>query len=369
MTHIKKRFFEYLFWAQKHPLLFVLYLCLFGGLIILIAWAINPNHAPTWTGFGEYQNPNGNLEREKTLWDWMNLLIVPMALATGVYLLNWAERTSEKQIAKERILESTLQDYLDRMTELLLKESLRVSENNDEARSIARSRTLTALRILDSSRKGILLRFLHESGLINRKPIVKLKGADMSEIDLKKANLSDSNISRSIITSGNMEQARLIETDFSYCKIEKASFLRATLLGANLTLTNGDGTNFSRSTLANANFDSASLKKALFVSTHGVKANFQSAQLQHADFANANLREANFNRANLESANLENADLTGANLCGANLKNANLKGAILDNVDFSFANLEKAKLKLNQLEKVKSLSVAIMMNGKMYQGE
>lgn len=369
MSNLTSRLSQNLSWVKKHPLLFIIFACLFLGLILIVLWATNPSHSPTWTGFGSFQDPGGNWEREKTLWDWMNLLIVPMALAVGAYILNRAERASEQQIARDRMLESALQDYLDKMTELLLKENLRDSQNDDEARSIARSRTLTALRILDNSRKGVLLRFLHESGLISQKPVIKLKGADLTDIDLKKANLSDANISRSTITSGNLEQARLIEADFSYCRIEKALFVRSSLLGANLTLTKGDGANFTRSTLANANFDSSSLKKASFVSAHGIKANFQSAQLQQANFSNANLKEANFNRANLENANLENANLTNANLCGVNLKNANLKGTILDGANLSFANLEKAKVKPSQLEKVSSLSVTIMMSGKLYQGE
>lgn len=369
MSQIKKNLSEYLSQIQKHLFLIMVFLCLSIGICLIIAWAINPNQAPSWTGFGKFQNANGDFEREKTLWDWMNLLIVPMALAIGAFLLNRAERFNEYQIAKERILENTLQDYLDKMTELLLKENLRESENNDESQSIARSRTLTALRILDQSRKGVLLKFIYESRLISQIPVIKLKGADLSEADLKKANLSDGNISRSTLISANLEQARLIQTDFSYCKIEKANFTRSSLMGANFNLANCDNAIFTRATIANTNFDSASMKKAVFLSVYGIKANFQSAQLQHANFTNANLREANLDRANLKYANFENADLTGASLCGANLQHANLKGAILDNADLSFANLENAKIKSTQLKKVISLSVAVMMDGNLFQGE
>ena len=365
MPSSKKLLPTYINWMRKHPVSIVAYLLTLVILLTFLMWAFNPNQAPNWTGFGKYQNSNGYLEREKTLWDWMNLLIVPMALGIGAYLLNRSERATEKQIANERILENTLQDYLDKMTELLLKENLRESEYNDEARSIARSRTLTALRILDNSRKGILLKFLHELGLISRNPIIKLKGADLSGVNLRKANLSGANIKASTIKGGNMEQTRLIEANLRYCEIEKSIFSRASLLGADLSLVQGDGTNFIRSTLENVNFDSASLKKSLFTSAHGVKANFQSAQLQQSNFESSNLQFANFNRANLENASFENTNLTGATFRGANLQNTNFKGAILDDVDFSFANLKRAKLKSTQLEKVKSLSVAIMMNGKL----
>ena len=99
---------------KKVSLLIFFCVTLITGAIIF--WAIFPNQSPAWTGFGEYQSQNGVIERSKTLWDWMNLLIVPLALAIGVYILNKAEKNNEQQIAKERLLESTLQDYLDRMT-------------------------------------------------------------------------------------------------------------------------------------------------------------------------------------------------------------------------------------------------------------
>lgn len=352
----------------KNRIIILAYLCLLVGIIILVIWAMYPNQAPVWTGLGQYQHPDGTIDREKTLWDWMNLLIVPFALAIGVFLLNRAETNKEYLIAKERMYENTLQDYLDKMTELLLKEKLRDSENNDEARSIARSRTLTALRILDYSRKGLLLKFIHESGLIRQTPIIILRGADLSGADFKQANLSEASVRSATLTCANFENARLPQTDFSYSNIDNANFSFSSLIGANFYLTKCNNARFFRATLANTNFDSSSMKHTKFQNIYGVNINFQSAQLQNANFKNANLREANLNRANLEYANFENADLTNARLCGANLQHANLKGAILENADLSFANLKMAKISSTQLEESYSLSVTTMVDGRLYQG-
>lgn len=126
----------------------------------------------------------------KTLWDWMELLIIPLVLAIGAFYLNRSERAVERQtsedraklereIATDRQQEAALQAYLDRMAELLLKEKLRNSEN-DEVQNVARIRTLTVLRGLDAKRKGLVVRFLHEAKLINKqKPIVNLEGSDL----------------------------------------------------------------------------------------------------------------------------------------------------------------------------------------------
>ena len=74
---------------------------------------------------------------------------------------------NEREIATDRLLESTLQTYLDRMTELLLYRNLRTSEPDAEVRDVARVWTFTILRRLDEKRKGIVLDFLHRAGLIS----------------------------------------------------------------------------------------------------------------------------------------------------------------------------------------------------------
>src|SRR5438270_5988372 len=74
----------------------------------------------------------------KTLWDWLQLLIVPLALALVALVFQLTNTRTERrfaqqryeqdqQIALDRQHEALLQAYLDRISELLLKESLRTS--------------------------------------------------------------------------------------------------------------------------------------------------------------------------------------------------------------------------------------------------
>ena len=71
----------------------------------------------------------------KTLWDWMELLVIPLVLAIGAFYLERSERAVdrktaddraklERELATDRQQEAALQAYLDRMAELLLKENL-----------------------------------------------------------------------------------------------------------------------------------------------------------------------------------------------------------------------------------------------------
>src|ERR1700693_5191907 len=103
--------------------------------------------------------------RGKTLWDWLQLLIIPAVLAIGGYLFNYStsrnERNAadrhnqtEREIAQDNQREATLQEYINKMSELLLERKLRESREDAEVRIIARVRTLTALRGLDAIRKA-----------------------------------------------------------------------------------------------------------------------------------------------------------------------------------------------------------------------
>jgi uncharacterized membrane protein len=100
----------------------------------------------------------------KTLWDWLQLLIIPAVLAVGGYLFTFtisrnerkaADRhnQTEREIAQDNQREAALQEYIDKLSELLLEKRLRESGTEDEVRKIARVRTLTVLPRLDGSRQ------------------------------------------------------------------------------------------------------------------------------------------------------------------------------------------------------------------------
>ena len=269
------------------------------ALVIAVAgliWAILKGYSEPWTGFADFTKPTSDFVRGKTLWDWMQLLVIPIMLAIGAFLLNRSERKNESQraeersrlereIATDRQQESALQTYLDRMADLLLKEKLRVSENA-EVGDVARIRTLTVLRGLDEKRKGIVLLFLYESGLIiEAKSIIRLRGADLTKADLRGANLGGADLINAYLTEAGLEGA-----DLRGAKLIVADLREAKLFGADL----------------------------------------READLTEADLTRANLTEANLFYANLISANLSGANLTRAKVSNFELQKAgSLENAIM----------------------------------------
>jgi uncharacterized protein YjbI with pentapeptide repeats len=226
---------------------------------------------------------------QKTLWDWLQLLIVPAMLALGGFLFNNIQHNSEQRraetdsaIAENHQREAALQTYLDKMTDLLLEHNLGTPEAKEEVKIVARSRTLTTLRTLDPTRKGLLVSFLHEPGLIKRgEPIVSLQKADLRGADLRGADLRG---------------ADLLEADLTRALLDRADLTRALLIRADLT-----------------------------------RADLTGADLRGADLRAARLFEADLRGADLRGADLCGADLSGANLSGANLLDADLRAAKYNN--------------------------------------
>jgi hypothetical protein len=222
-----------------------------------------------WTGFGEADLPNPEnreVRPEKTVWDWMQLLIVPVVLAiiTVVFTLYQEGRQSRieqqraqnaLQVAEERAQAAELQDYLDQMGSLLLNKDrpLRQSKEEDEVRTLARARTLTILERMNPSRKRQVIQFLYEADLIRgvegSQPIISLREVNLSDANLFQVKLSDAFLSRA-----NLEKAALWQSDLSGAHLSGANLTNADLRGAYL-----GGAGLSDANLSNANLNDAQM--------------------------------------------------------------------------------------------------------------
>jgi hypothetical protein len=258
-------------YATGFAVLLVLVLILFIFLAYRFGW--------DWTGFSSGTNQitikstsNGNYTATisqplKSLWDWLNLLgvlAIPAVVGLGAAWYTAQQGKVSERENKDNQREKALQDYIDKMSELLLNQHLgellpdgkaaqkyRQQQNGnikDELKpeyeavlKIARVRTLTVLPRLDAKRKRSVLLFLHESGLINRyKTIVYLWGADLSGADLSHTNLLEANLTgtnlRAVDLSGTkMRSVILYKADLSGAKINSSQLEQvADLAGATM---------------------------------------------------------------------------------------------------------------------------------------
>jgi uncharacterized protein YjbI with pentapeptide repeats len=201
-----------------------------------------------WTGFSN-----------KTLWDWLRLLGALALLIAVVFLviayshdLQMAreQHLSDLQLATDQHEQTTLETYLDSMSDLLLHEKLGESKPGDAVRALARAQTLTALRELNPDRKRILLGFLYEANLISvSNGIVDLSFADLSHANLSGANLDEANLRYANLSGANLSFANLHDADLGSTSLAKAMLSNAFLIGAYLGRADLSAANLDRATV------------------------------------------------------------------------------------------------------------------------
>lgn len=175
----------------------------------------------------------------KTMWDWLDMLVVPIS---GVWLAGLfalakarADRRSDaaRALAEERTQVETLSAYLECMQELITGQHLPSSAANGPGKAMARARTFAALRILNGTRKGILLRFLHEAGVLNgAAPHMELGLADLTDVDLVGAELQNVNLEGANLRGGDLNGANLRGARLQGCLLNDADLGFADLTDA-----------------------------------------------------------------------------------------------------------------------------------------
>jgi hypothetical protein len=180
----------------------------------------------------------------KTLWDWLQLLIVPIMLAGGGYLFGAWQHDADQQQALDQQQAAILQTYIDNIQDLLLNHDLLKSKPDDDVATLARARTLTALQGLDRVRKARSLIFLYEAKLIGYvdtygnayKPIIRLGYASLREADLRSASLSGADLTDVDLSYADLSWATLADTNLDITRLSHANLFGTYLFGArNLT--------------------------------------------------------------------------------------------------------------------------------------
>ena len=225
---------------------------------------------PDWLGF-----------RGKTLWDWLQLLIVPTILIAITFAWSATQTRSDnkredRRIAADRVAaeevrrDATLQSYLDQLSGLMLDKKLLSSSFNDPVRAVARTVTLTALRRLDGERRAAVVQFLNEAHLLNThdadvsptSPVVLLQGADLRGADLRRAELSGAELSGVDLTGADLRGADLNEANLVFSHLRHAQLSRTHLDTTDLTGADLTGADLSFAYLAHTDLAGARLKDA-----------------------------------------------------------------------------------------------------------
>jgi len=331
---------------------------------------------PRWTGF-----------RGTTVRDWLQLLIVPVALVVIGFVFTMQQDVRQQALearqraeeAQQRAQEAesqtqyaALQAYLDQMSQLIFEKGLLGSKEGDTVFTLAQARTTAGISQFDGEQNQVVTRFLSDSGLLREPPL--LAKADLQDAKLSNAVLQGADLAGTQLNRANLAEAVLISADFSATEkvgqdinhiladLTRADLRKAVLQEADLAHCTLDEANLTNATLQLADLSNASLQHA----------NLSHAALQNADLSSAestaDLQDAPLWFLKKEATNLTDANLSHAALQDADLSNAYLSGADLTDANLTDADLIEAKgWTMEQLTAARSLEGATMPNGQKYE--
>lgn len=172
--------------------------------------------------------------KDKKLWDWLELLIVPALLTFLSFFITFNVNKRQQEIENQRYQQSVMREYLKDMTELSTQISSpsKSIKNPKPLISVASARTLTALNELDKERKRELMEFLSNSGLLQQISLrrANLEGTDLSFLWLKDADMQNSNLKntkfyKANIGGANLRYAAMNDADFREAVYDKCTLV------------------------------------------------------------------------------------------------------------------------------------------------
>jgi hypothetical protein len=221
------------------------------GLALTVLTVLAYRRRWRWAGFAEIRRDttdDAEVQPAKTLWDWLQLLVIPLALAALAFLLNSAQSSREQRredertarqraIAADAAREEVLRGYLAQMSGLMLDRRLLRSQPGADVRAVARTITLTTVRRLDGERRGSVVQFLSEARLLHpRDPRVALHAANLRSADLRGAFLPSAGLNGADLRRADLRAAVLWGADLGRADLRGADLRRTRLRAAGLRL-------------------------------------------------------------------------------------------------------------------------------------
>lgn len=225
------------------------------------------------------------------------------------------QRKHEFDIQIQQYRNTLLVEYIKEIGQMLEHNQGSLTNNTITA-TLARVKTLTILRQLDTYGKIQIIQFLYEAGQLN---------ANNKPLDLSTADLNNMNMNNSI---SELPMHRLC--------LAGAYLRHSSFAGRDLT-----SANFHGAYLNEVNFGHAILKNVNFSYTILTKASFLRSNLVNSDFSHANIIEADLTQAMIDHANFShsNGDLLKCNKCTGihtNFIHVNFPNATFTVSDYSY---------------------------------
>lgn len=333
--------------ARNNPVAALLAI-VFGLIIVFFAWQVIFKFESWFVKVLGFNQP---------LWAWMDLLIVPVALAVAAYIFSKLQKENEQRVAERREEENRLRDdekqsrdayqkFVDSMENYFLNNESQLFQETHPIRLMAQAKTKHALSISNKAWRPLFFQFLLDSGLttaINGENkigvgilqkadlcLINLDDADLSNADLQQVNLKCSRLRKTILSGVDLSDAKLINAQLQDVNLVGSTLLRAKMEGARLY-----NCDLRNTQLLDSNLSRARIKRCRF----GTEKDYEYSDLSGVVFEYAVLWNVLFHHANLRQAQFKDSRLRGVTFRLADLNNVDFNGSKLVDVDFTGADI------------------------------
>jgi uncharacterized protein YjbI with pentapeptide repeats len=308
-----------------------------------------------WTGFNSYYDIEGNFHLKKFLWDWLEIMLVPIFIASiGLFYTNFS--TNQENLRSEhKIQNEMISKYIN-----TLYEYFKLKNQTQELTAFIRGQTLNILQELEGFQKANIVQILYELKLIklssNRKAF--LEYANFENLIISQKNLAGINLRKTSINCSHISNAIFSSSDFSFStfinsNLKNNKFIECIFEFVNFYYSTSENNDFSYSNLENCSLSNVKFSDSIFNN-----ANLRSSSLDHSVFKNICFRNSILKYADLSCSRFINCDFSNADLTSANLTKTKLYNSNLANVKLDYATLNKTNLSEQQWSSIfSSLSV------------
>lgn len=232
----------------------------------------------------------------KSLWDWLELLVVPASLAFLFWTLENREDKVSREISIDQFRENLLNEYFNTMGRLENQGYFNLTQADENSgikpqpsENIGWFRTVSITQHLDPKRKRLVLEFLYYSNLLFHHGYhINLLGSNFSNGDYERIFLNSTNLCEVNFENSNFYKAHLDNALFRASNLKNTDFRQSTLIGAD----------FSGADLSGAKFDDAFIPNTNFSNL---------TDLTNVSFNNASIQRCNFFNSLLDENQLKNA--------------------------------------------------------------
>jgi hypothetical protein len=271
--------------------------------------------------YGYVEKPGWIGSSGKQFWDYLDLLIVPAALALGVYWLNRSQgerehqaevrqRERELEIENQRAQDATLQTYIDKIGQLV--ERYRASVSAVEAAKLEYHESVDDYNLFKDvpvNAKGMLEDPRGTGWSVNQ-------NLPKNEMQKSKSNYIDAATRcENMLTEIRAHTLAVLE------RIEDRP------QGSDEPKVYKRRKRAVMSVLAEAGFLNLGSPRPNFIEGANLTYTDLKSIVEEANFADANLKSMNLSHKNLQKVRLTGADLSDSNFVGADLTGADLEGA------------------------------------------